>query len=122
MNFVAVAIVSAIVFGHPFKKRVVFDCFKLHSPLFKQQQPDRHFGFDHFNLSSANISLHWHIIQCTRTVKINTMRFGKILTVEINLSVLKLMFLGQFVLYLRKRGLKMKFRELFVEIKRKFDN
>ena len=33
VNFVGVAIVSAIVFGHLFNKRVVF-C-KLHSPLFK---------------------------------------------------------------------------------------
>ena len=33
MNFVAVAIVSAIVLGHPFKKRVEssFNWFKLHS-------------------------------------------------------------------------------------------
>ena len=29
MNFVAVAIVSAIVLGHTFNKRVVFDWFKL---------------------------------------------------------------------------------------------
>ena len=34
MNFLAVAIVSAIVLGHPFNKRVLFDWFKLHSPLF----------------------------------------------------------------------------------------
>ena len=44
-------------------------------------------GYDNFNLSSANI-------QCTRTVKINTLRISQILTVEINLSVLKLMYLG----------------------------
>ena len=32
-NFVAVAIVSAIVLGHPFNRKVVFDWFKLHTPL-----------------------------------------------------------------------------------------
>ena len=37
MNFVAVAIVSAIVLGHPFNKSVSFNWFKLHSRLFKQQ-------------------------------------------------------------------------------------
>ena len=39
-------------------------------------------------LSSANLSLQWHIIQCTRIVKINTLRISKILTVEINLLLL----------------------------------
>ena len=37
MNFVAVAIVSAIVHGHPFTKELSFDWFKLHSPLFESQ-------------------------------------------------------------------------------------
>ena len=35
MKFVAVAIVSTIVIGHP-----SFDWFKLHSPLFESQKPD----------------------------------------------------------------------------------
>ena len=52
---------------------------------------------DHFNLYSANISSWWHIIQYTRIVKINTPKIGKILKVEINLSLLKLMYLGQIV-------------------------
>ena len=34
MNFVVVAIISAIVLGHPFNKELSFDWFKLHSPLF----------------------------------------------------------------------------------------
>ena len=37
---------------------------------------------------------------------INTLRIGKIVTVEINLSVSKLMYLVQFVSDLSKRGLK----------------
>ena len=37
MNFMAVAIVSAIVLGHPFNKKTSFDWFKLHSPLFESQ-------------------------------------------------------------------------------------
>ena len=41
MNFVAVAIVSAIVLGHPFNERVVFDWFKLHSPLFNNSDNNR---------------------------------------------------------------------------------
>ena len=34
MNFVAVAIASAIVLGHPLNKKSSFDWLKLHSPLF----------------------------------------------------------------------------------------
>ena len=63
-------------------------------------------NFDNFNLSSANISLQWHIIQCTCIVRINTIRIGKILTVEINQSVLKSMFVSQFLSDLSKLGLK----------------
>ena len=63
------------------------------------------FGHDYLNLSSANISSQWHIIQCTRIVKIKTLTIGKILTLEINFSVLKMMYLGQFVLDLSKPGL-----------------
>ena len=61
---------------------------------------------DHFNLSSTNITLQCLIIQCTCIVKINTQRIGEILTVEIKFSVLKLMYLGQFVPNLSKLGLK----------------
>ena len=61
---------------------------------------------DHFNLYSANIPPWWHIIKCTRIVKINTPKIGKILKVAINLSVLKLTYLGQFVSDLSKLGLK----------------
>ena len=35
MNFVAVAIVSVIVLGHPFNKKSSFDWFELHFLLFK---------------------------------------------------------------------------------------
>ena len=66
----------------------------------------QNFANDHFNLSSANISLQWHIVQCTCMVKIITLRIGKILKVEINLSVLKLTYFGQFVSDLSKFGLK----------------
>ena len=55
------------------------------------------FGYDHFNLPSANISLQGHTIQCTRILKTSTIRIGTILTVKMNLSVLKLMYLSQFV-------------------------
>ena len=39
-------------------------------------------------------------------VKINTLKIGKILKVEINLSLLKLLYLGQLVLDLSKLSLK----------------
>ena len=42
------------------------------------------FGYDHFSLSSANVSLQWYIIQCIRIVKMNTLRIGKILTVAVS--------------------------------------
>ena len=53
--------------------------------LFSNQQmhQTQDFGCYHFNISSANISLWWHIIQCTRIVKIYTLRISKIRTVEI---------------------------------------
>ena len=35
MDFVAVAILSAIVLGHPFTTMSSFDWFKMHSPLLK---------------------------------------------------------------------------------------
>ena len=54
--------------------------------------------------------------------KINTPKIGKILKVEINLSVLKLMYLSQFALDLSKHGLKIYVRMFSIEIKRKFDN
>ena len=40
MNFVAVAIVSAIVLGHHLTKEPCFDWFKSDSPLFESQLPD----------------------------------------------------------------------------------
>ena len=47
-----------------------------------------------------------HIIQCTCIVKINTSKISKILEVEINLTLLKLMNLSEFVSDLSKLGLK----------------
>ena len=66
-----------------------------------------------FHLSSANISLQWHIIQCARTVKINTPKIGKNLKVKINLSFLKLMYLGEFVSDLSELGLKSKLESFY---------
>ena len=43
-----------------------------------------------------------------RSENFNTLRIGKILTVEINLSILKVMNLGQFVSDLSKLSLKIK--------------
>ena len=54
-----------------------------------------------------------HSAQCTCIVKINTPKIGKILKVEINLSVLKLMYLGQFVSDLSKLSLKIYVRSFF---------
>ena len=45
-------------------------------------------------------------MHCTRIVKTNTSKIAEILKVEIKLSVLKLMYLSQFVLYLSKLGNK----------------
>ena len=59
-----------------------------------------------FNLSSANISLQCHIIQCTRIVKINTLKIGKNMKVKINLPFLKLMYFGQFISDSSELGLK----------------
>ena len=58
----------------------------------------------------------------TRIEKINTLKIGTILKVEINLSVLKLMYLSQFESDLSKLGLKIEVRVFSIEIKRKFDN
>ena len=55
-------------------------------------------------------------------MKINTLKIGKILKAEINLSVLKFMYLGQFTLDLSKCGLKMHVGVCSNEIKRKSDN
>ena len=55
-------------------------------------------------------------------VKIISPKIGKILKVEINLSFLKLMYLGQLVSDLSKLGLKIVVRVFSTEIKRKFYN
>ena len=69
-------------------------------------------------LCSANISSWWHIIQCTNIVKINTTKIGKTLKVEINLSVLKFMHLGQFLLDSNKLGSKIKVRMFLLKLKK----
>ena len=55
-------------------------------------------------------------------MKINTPKFDKILKVEINLSVLKFMYLGQIASDLNKCGFKVYVKVFSIEIKRKFDN
>ena len=54
--------------------------------------------------------------------EINTPKINKILKVEINLSVLKFMYLGQIALDLSKLGLKTYVRVFSIQIKRKFDS
>ena len=54
--------------------------------------------------------------------QINTMKICKILKVEINLPVLKVMFFCQFIWDLKKLGSKIKVTVFSVEIKTKFDN
>ena len=55
-------------------------------------------------------------------MKINTPKIGEILKVEINLSLLKLIYLGQFVSDLRKLGPAILLRVFSVQIKRKIGN
>ena len=55
-------------------------------------------------------------------MKINTLKIGKILNVENNLSVLKLMDLDQFVSDLSEHGLKISVGVFSVKIKRQSDN
>ena len=60
---------------------------------------------DYFNLSSANTSSQWHIIQCIHIVKIITQKISKILKAEIKLSFFKLMYLSEFLSNLDKVGI-----------------
>ena len=71
---------------------------------------------------TLQIFLPWNTIRCACIVKINTRKIGKILKVESNLSLLKLMYLSYFVSDLSKLGLKIYVRVFSIEIKRKFDN
>ena len=55
-------------------------------------------------------------------MEINTLKIGKILKVELNLSVLKFMYLGSFASDLSKLGLKMYVRVFSIEIKSESNN
>ena len=66
----------------------------------------RYVIWDHVNLSSSNISSQWHVIQCICIVKINTQKIGKILKVEINLSLFDIDVSGSIRVRYEQLGLK----------------